>query len=134
MTRTISSLSSAILVLASLSVIGCVPSQKSPGDVVKAYYSAANDRKFSEWEETISESSRGALKSHFGQLGGGIKGACARESRNGSIVRVEITREEIRGESATVSANISFKDGSTKSNDKINLIKEKGSWKIALGT
>ena len=134
MTRTILSLSFAVLVLASLSVIGCVPSQKSPGDVVKAYYSAANERKFSEWEETISEATRSALKSHRGQLGGGIKGACARESRNGSIVRVEITKEEIRGESATVTANISFKDGSTKSNDKINLIREKGSWKIALGT
>ena len=53
---------------------------------------------------------------------------------SGSIIRVDITKEEIRGEGATVTANIAFKDGSTKNNDKTNLIKEKGSWKIALGT
>jgi hypothetical protein len=60
--------------------------------------------------------------------------ACDRKSRNGSIIRVDITKEEIRGESATVTANIAFKNGSTKNNDKTHLIKEKGSWKIALGT
>jgi hypothetical protein len=134
MTRTISSLPFAIFILASLFVIGCVPSQKSPGDVVKAYYSTANEGEFSEWEKTISEATRSALKKHLGQLSGGIKGTCGRISRNGSITRVEITKEEIQGENATVTANISFKDGSTKSNDKINLIKEKGSWKIAMGT
>ena len=132
MKRTISSLPLAILILASLFIIGCVPSQKSPGDVVKAFYTAANEGEFSELEETISEATIIALKSHLGQLGGGIKGTCDRISRNGSIIRVEITKEEIRGQGATVTANISFKDGSTKSNDKTNLIKEKGSWKIAL--
>jgi hypothetical protein len=134
MKRTISSLSLAILILASLFVIDCVPSQKSPGDVVKAFYTAANEGEFSELEKTISEATIITLKSHHGQLGGGIKGACDRKSRNGSIIRVDITKEEIRGEGATVTANIAFKDGSTKNNDKTHLIKEKGSWKISLGT
>jgi hypothetical protein len=134
MKRTHSSLPLAILILASLSIIGCMPSQKSPGDVVKAYYDAANEGEFSEWKETISEATRSALKRHLGQLSGGIKGACDRKSRNGSIMRVDITKEVIRGEGATVTANIAFKDGSTKYNDKTHLIKEKGSWKIALGT
>jgi hypothetical protein len=49
-------------------------------------------------------------------------------------MRVDITKEVIRGEGATVTANIAFKDGSTRYNDKTHLIKEKGSWKIALGT
>ena len=123
----------AILILVSLLINGCAPSQKSPGDVVMAYYCAANEGEFSAWKETLSEATRSTLKRHLGQLGGGIKGACDRKSRNGSIIRVDITKEEIRGESATVTANIAFKDGSTKNNDKTNLIKEKGSWKIALG-
>jgi hypothetical protein len=134
MIRTITSLPFSILILASFFIIGCAPSQKSPGEVVKAYYIAANEGNFSELEETLSEGAKSALKSHRGQLGGGIKGACDRESRNRSIIRVDITKEEIRGDGATVTANISFKDGSTKSNDKTHLIREKGSWKIAQGT
>jgi hypothetical protein len=134
MKRTNSSFPLAILILASFSFNGCAPSQKSPGDVVMAYYCAANEGEFSAWKETISEATISTLKRHLGQLGGGITGACDRKSRSGSIIRVDITKEEIRGEGVTVTANIAFKDGSTKNNDKTNLIKEKGSWKIALGT
>ena len=98
MKRTISSLPLAILILASLILIGRVPSKKSPSGCCEGVLNtAANEGEFSELEETISEATIIALKSHLGQLGGGIKGTCDRISRNGSIIRVEITKEEIRG-------------------------------------
>jgi len=106
------------------------PFQQTPGDVVKAFYLAANEGKYSEAEQMLSEDAGRAIRGDLGQLAGGFKKICDQDTKNGTILRVEISKEEIRGEGASVVANIFFKDGSTKDNDKSSLIKEKGSWKL----
>src|SRR6185503_15401863 len=50
--------------------------------------------------------------------------------RNGTIAKVEIVKEEVRGEGAVVTANISFKDGPPLQDDRTELIKEDGSWRL----
>jgi hypothetical protein len=109
------------------------PFAKSPGDVVKAFYDSANEGLYSEAEALLSESAKNAVHGELGSAGGGIKAVCDHNTRNGTIAAVEILKEDIRGEGATVLAKITYKDGSTNDHDRTQLIKEKGSWKITLG-
>ena len=131
------SVSWAALFLAVAMIAGCghltSPFQNSPGEVVKSFYLDANAGKYSDAEQLLANDADKAMKGDLGQLAGGFKHICDEETKNGTVVRVDIMKEEIRGEGATVTANITYKDGSTKSNDKTGLIKEKGSWKITLG-
>jgi hypothetical protein len=128
--------SCAVFVMATL-LAGCGslsgPFQKSPGDVVKAFYLAANEGRYSEAEQMLSEDAQRAIKGDLGQLAGGFKSICDKNTKDGTIVRIDIQKEELRGEGATVVAKISFKDGSTKEGDKNALLKEKGAWKLTIG-
>lgn len=57
-------------------------------------------------------------------------GSSSRQTRTRDIVRVEILREEIHGEGATVYYKVYTKDGKTEDADA-SLIKENGEWRIA---
>ena len=81
----------------------------------------------------LSEDAKRAIKGDLGQLAGGFKSICDKNTRDGTITRVDIQKEEVRGEGATVVVKISFKDGTSKDDDKNSLIKEKGSWKLTIG-
>lgn len=105
---------------------------KQPGDVVKTFYSAANEGKYSEVEEMISDNAKNILTGTIGQMTGGLKGFCDKSTRNGTLTKVEITKEDVRGEGATVFAKLVFKDGSSDNNDKTFLIKQNGAWKVNL--
>jgi len=94
---------------------------------------AANAGKYSEAERYFSTEALAAMKGPLGQIAGGFKGIADSNTRNGQIRVVEVLKQEIRGEGATVTARIAFKDGSTKENDVTELIREKGEWKITLG-
>jgi hypothetical protein len=59
-----------------------------------------------------------------------LQKAADEDTRNGTIVKVEILKEEIRGEEAKVHYRIHYKDGQTKDDDA-SLIKEKGEWKLS---
>ena len=127
----------AVLFVTSALLVGCgnMPTffQNSPGDVAKAFYAAANEGRYSEAEQMLSEDAKNFIKGTLGQMVGGIKGICDQNTRDGTIARVDIQKEEVRGEGATVIAKISFRDGSSKDDDKTSLIREKGSWRITLG-
>jgi hypothetical protein len=125
----------AIAIAALLAGCGGVasPFQKSPGDVVKAFYQAANDGKYSEAQQLLSEDAQRAIKGDLGQLAGGFKKVCDENTRGGTIARIDVQKEEVRGEGATVVVKVWFKDGSAKDGDRNSLIKEKGAWKLTIG-
>lgn len=106
--------------------------EKSPGESLRSFYTACNEGRYSEAEPLLSESLRTLLKSTQAAQRGGLKTVCDRISRNGTLVKVEIVREAIRGEGAVVTANISFKDGTTNQGTQTDLIKEGSSWKIEI--
>jgi hypothetical protein len=60
----------------------------------------------------------------------GIKGVCDRITRSGTLTDVQITSETIRGEKATVLADVHFKDDSVKLGDRTDLVQEDGAWKV----
>jgi len=104
----------------------------SPSEVVIAAFMAANQGIYSEAEKYLSSAVINAVKTGWGNDAGGLKGIWDRVTRNGTMDRIEILKEEIRGEGATVYFRIHFKDGATKNEDE-PLIKENGQWKITLG-
>ncbi len=116
-----------------ISCKGTSPFQKSPGEVVKAYNIACNEGRYSDVQAMFSKDVQKMIAGDLGQLAGGIKGVCDKDTRGGMVTNVDIVSQEIRGEGATVTATISFKDGSKKNNDRTEFILESGSWKIAAG-
>ena len=108
---------------------GCgINGEKSPSATVEAAYMAANDGKYSEAEKYLSSEFINAQKTGVVVL----KGVWDLATRNGTIQKIEILKEEVGGEEATVYIKLYFKDGSTKE-DCEPLIKENGVWKITAG-
>lgn len=73
---------------------------KSPGEVVKAAYMAANAGQYSEAEKYLSSEVLNAMKGGLGVLAGGMKGMWDKTTRDGTIDSIEILSEEVRGEGA----------------------------------
>jgi hypothetical protein len=122
-----------------LSTAGCTGSggvaifSKSPGEVVKAAYMAANAGQYSDAEKYLSFEALNVIK---GDLGGTRRRdeGCMwdQTTRDGTIDRIEILKEDVRGEGAKVLFRIHFKDGKKEDDDE-PLIKENGHWKITIG-
>jgi len=102
--------------------------EESPSEVVKAFYKACNEGKYSVVESYFSSHLKRRLERSAMV---GLKSGCDRATRNGTVARVEITNEQIRGEGAAIRLVIHFKDGSSKE-DNETLIKEGGSWKLTV--
>ena len=120
-----------VIVTGILLTSNCGLLKKSPSETVKAAYMAANKGDYSEAERYLSSEAINTMKG-IGALGGGTKGIWDRNTRNGTIEKIEILNEDIRGEGATVLIKIHFKDGSTTDSTE-PLIQENGSWKLTVG-
>lgn len=113
-----------------LSTIGCGLFTKSPSDVVKTAYMAANEGNYSEADKYLASEVINALKGGLGPVsGGGAKGLWDEITRKRTIDKVEIVKEEIRGDVATVSYKIYYKDGSNIEESQM-VVKERGDWKV----
>jgi hypothetical protein len=115
----------------------CVPvggcgKADSPTAVVKSFYMAANEGKYSEAEGMLAKDAKNALSGPLGQLTGDWKRICDKITKNGSITSIEPVNEEIRGEGATVVVTIHFKNGTKKKDDETGLIRQDGKWRIIL--
>jgi hypothetical protein len=122
------------VVLGALATVSCNsigPFSSGPAKTFTTALMTANDGKYSDANEYLSSEVKQVVQGQLGALAGGTKGMWDTYTKNGTIQRIEVLKEEIRGEGATVICNIYYKDGSVKSNDKTDMIKEKGSWKIA---
>jgi Domain of unknown function (DUF4878) len=131
-------LSAVALVLALALTAACGKNlnlfERSPGDTVRALYTACNEARYSEVEPLFSDNVRALMKTPQAVATGGVKKACDRASHDGTIAKIEIVKEEVRGEGAVVTANISFKDGPPLEGDRTDLIKEGGAWRITGAT
>jgi hypothetical protein len=120
-------LAMSVLVVAS----GCGKGN-SPTNVVTRFYTLANEGKYTEAKTLLSKEAAAAVDGELGQLVGGFKGICDKNTKNGTITSIDPVSEEIRGEGATVTVTIHYKDGSAKQNDKSGLVRQNGKWLLAL--
>jgi hypothetical protein len=106
-------------------VVVVVSGSRSPSEVVKATFLNANQGRYSDANNGLSSQLR-AIQDQTGmakQLWDGV-------TRKGSITKVEILKEEVRGEGATVRFKIHYKAGRSFESEE-DLLKEGGNWKIA---
>ena len=87
---------------------------------------AANAAEYSKAESLLYTDSLKMVKSL-----GGIAKFCDQISKNGSITKIDILDESVRGERGIVKAKVFYKDG-TSVNDTQRFRQENGKWKIEL--
>jgi len=102
----------------------------SPASTVKKYFDECNQGEYSKVEELYTTDAQKTLHGERITLMGGLRKICAVDTRDGTFASVDIKTVTVKGEGATVIADVHFKDGSTKQNDSTQLIKENSSWKI----
>lgn len=119
-------------VVLSLPMVGLVavapPSQSKPSDVVKAFYSACNDGLYSKAEKLATKESLDYLKATFA-MAGALKGYCDDVTEEGTLQRLDVTEERVRGEGATVAFVFRFKGGKTEQGNE-SLVKTADGWRI----
>jgi hypothetical protein len=116
---------SCFLLIAVLVVVVAVSGDQSPSEVIKATFLNANQGRYSDANNSLSSQLR-AIRDQTGmakQIWDGV-------TRKGGITNVEILKEEIRGEGATVRFRIQYKDGRSFESEE-DLVKEGGIWKFA---
>jgi len=99
--------------------------KKGPPEVVKAFFAAANDGRYSDAERYLTASAKALMV-----LAGGIKKFADTETRDGKLDSVEILQQETRGQGAKIHYRLRYKDGQTKDDDA-SLIVEDGEWRIS---
>ena len=118
-----------IFLMFMLILVACAGS--SPSDTVKKFAMLANEAKYSEASKYLSKDAINLLQSPAGLGAGGMKKFMDDITKNGTITKIEVIKEEVRGESATVYTNTYYKSGQVDKNDEGHLIKENGKWKIS---
>lgn len=96
----------------------------TPGQVVRAFYVAAAENRPPEARRHMSP----ALIATLPQSGGLAK-VCADRIGPVAMRGVQIVREQVDGNAATVSLRLHLVDGSTKDQQE-TLVKENGEWKV----
>lgn len=106
-----------------VSLTGCQKVFESPSDVVRGFFKAVEKGDYSKAKSYMASSElEKSTASEF-------KGAVEWVSEQGGIKKIDITKEEVRGEIAEVGFQIEFRDGETLE-DTGYLVKEKGRWKM----
>lgn len=98
---------------------------------LEKFYLAANAGSFSTARAMLSSDAKQALNGALGALAGGFVGAMNDFTKNGTIERIRLESEQRRGELATVTSVIYYRDGTTK-HDKTNMILENGKWMVGM--
>lgn len=104
--------------------------ENTPGAVVKAAVMAGNNGKYSEVEMYLSTDCVKFFESDLGHKAGGIRGMVDRDTRNGTVTKIMVVKENMIGEAAEVISVFHYKDGNTRV-DHTKMIKENGVWRIS---
>jgi hypothetical protein len=114
-----------VLLVTVVVVVVAVSGSRSPSEVLQATFLNANQGRYSDANNGLSSQLR-AIQEQPGLA----KQRWDSVTRKGSIANVEILKEEVRGEGATVRFKIHYKDGRSFESEE-DLVKEGGKWKIA---
>ena len=102
---------------------------KSPGEVVRVTFDAANAGHYEEAETHLTSKALAQIRGLMASLAGGHIKLWDGWTKGRTITRIEILKEEIHGVEASVHYRFHFKDGSSKDDDD-DLSLEDGEWKF----
>ena len=109
------------VLLLSLSLVGC-SSSNNPSGVVKDFMKYTADGKMNEAVNLVTEQGQGLVTAFFPMMTAEIK-------KKGGIKAIDIIKEEITGDTATVTHIVKYGNGSTDE-DSSKLTKQDGKWKL----
>ncbi len=112
-----------------IGLFGC-SSFESPFSVVEKSYKYLAEGKVNDCYELLTEDGKNMLKS-FGGGASALSGATEAIKAKKGIKKIELIKEDITGDTATVKSKIHYGNG-TFEDDTMKLVKEKGAWKIAV--
>jgi len=103
--------------------------QKSPGETVTAFYTAANKGHYEDAERYLSADVLGLLKSQSGRQDDAVRKVLDQATRNRSILKIAIEKDRSEGGKTVVHYTLHFRDGTKENGNKI-LIRELKDWKL----
>jgi len=103
--------------------------QKSPGETVTAFYTAANKGQYQEAERYLSADVLNLLKSQSGRPDDAVRKVLDQTTRNRSIVKIDIEKDLTEAGKTVVHYTLHFRDGRKETGNKI-LIRELKNWKL----
>jgi hypothetical protein len=115
----------AVVIAASIVLVAC-GGGNSPTAAVKGWFDAMNAGKLQDANAYLSDGMREMMT----KMDGG-KSLSDDLTNQGTMTKLEIVSEEVRGEGATVKARVHFKDGSVE-DQNISLVQENKKWKITM--
>lgn len=118
------------MLVAVLAVLGELAPYGSPAEVIKTFYSACNSGNYSVAEELLVPEANRAMTHGTGAVQGGLRGICDLETQGGHLTKVEILKEEVRGNLAQVRYMLYYADGSATEETQ-GLVVRHWVWKIA---
>lgn len=119
----------AVLICAGMMFIGCGSGGSSnPGDVVKDFYTYMTSGDLEKAFKLLPEKNQ----KNFQEGPAGLKPIAKMFKVRDGIKAIEITKEDISGDTATVRFKIVSNSGKSSKEMKQKLVKENGKWKIAL--
>ena len=110
--------------------MGCSES-RSPESTVRAFYKHLNAAEYSKAKELHSSEARQLVDGQLMALGGGFAAWGENKTKGGTLKEVRVVEASARGEGATVTYELVFKDGTSK-RQTVSLTREKGSWLMGL--
>ncbi|MBL8981948.1 MAG: DUF4878 domain-containing protein [Gemmatimonadetes bacterium] len=104
------------------------PVQTTPSEVVQAFYKACNEGKYSVAEALATKETVDYLKNTM-SMAGGLRGYCDAMTEEGTLTKVEILTERIRGEGARISLKFHYKSAPEETGEE-TLLKTPAGWRI----
>ena len=100
-----------------------------PAEVLRMTYDLANQHHYKDAESHLSKKAYAQMHGVMAGLTGGNEKLWDGWTKNGTISRIEILKEDIQQDKATVRYKLHFKDASVKE-DEDDFVLEDGQWKF----
>lgn len=106
---------------------GCSDGAKSPSEVVKAAFMAANEGRYADADSHVSSDDLLRVRANWGSA----QAFWRRATGVGQLERIDIGAERVEGTEAVVECTFCYKDGSSVAYG-VQLRLEKGAWRVLL--
>ena len=118
------------LIVIGITTIACARSAaKSPAEIVRVTFEAANAGHYEEAEKHLTVKALAQINGLMARLAGGHIKLWDGWTKDRSITRIEVLKEDVHGSEATVYYRFYFRDGTSRDDDD-SLALEGGEWKF----
>ncbi|MDB6140070.1 MAG: hypothetical protein JWO94_3142 [Verrucomicrobiaceae bacterium] len=118
-----------LIIIGASTIVFAAQPVKTPGMIVRLAFEAANAGHYEEAEKHLTAKALGQINGMMARLAGGHVKLWDGWTKNRTITRIEVLKEEVHDGEATVYYRFYFRDGTSKDDDD-SLVVEDGEWKF----